>query len=287
MKYKIKVSVSFSVLFLLSAIGCSSSDHFIQYAKSYIEVGKIMDSVQLPYIIDLQNSHTHLIAVGVSHTYDQNDPQISVIKKTFLQFNPGITINEGGTITKTFATEQEAVQQNAEAGLLKYLSDGAHTPLINGDIEDSLEFKLMVKKYSKDDLFLYYMMERLVIPHLNGAYGNKPFEELYTKALEKWFIKEGFPVDENWRNFEGFKQLYQAKMGHPLLFTLNPDIELFDYVNPDCRYCAIGRTSKILRDSILLEKIHSELKVHPKVMVAFGHGHILAIEPALKKMMKK
>ncbi|MBT2620144.1 hypothetical protein [Chryseobacterium sp. ISL-6] len=268
-------------------MGCSTSGNFVRYSRSYVEVGKIMDSVHLPYIIDLEQGDKHLIAMGVSHTYNDNDPQISEIKQTYLQFKPDITINEGGQITKKFDSEKEAVEQNGEVGLLKYLSDIDHKPLMNGDIEDSLEFKLMLKKYSKEDLLLYYIMERLVIPHLNGAYGNKTIEELYTKAIQKWFIQEGFPVDKELQNFEGYKKLYQSKMGHPFQLSMNPDIELFDYVNPNCTYCTIGRNSKILRDSILLEKISSELKTHGKVMVAFGHGHILAIEPALKKMMKK
>ena len=60
-----------------------------------------------------------------------------------------------------------------------------------------------------------------------------------------------------------------------------------DYVNPNCKYCKIGRESKVVRDSVLLEKIQFELKSNDRVMVVFGHGHILAIEPALKKLMEK
>ncbi|ASK30008.1 hypothetical protein CEY12_07750 [Chryseobacterium sp. T16E-39] len=268
-------------------MNCSTPKNLVNYSRSYIEVGKVMDSVQLPYIVDLSKHNKHLIAAGVSHTYDDNNPQVAALKKLYLNFKPDIIINEGGQITKTFGTEKEAIEQNGETGLVKYLSDLDHKPLINGDIEDSLEFRVMLKKYPKDDLFLYYIMERLVIPHLNGAYGNKPFQELYAKAVQKWFIKEGFPVDKDLQDFEGFKKLYQAKIGHPLELSLNPDIELFDYVNPDCTYCAIGRNSKMLRDSVLLGKINSELQTHDKVMVVFGHGHILAIEPALKKMVKK
>ena len=287
MSYQTKLPVSAFFLFILLCIGCTNSNNFVQYSRSYIEVGKVMDSVQLPYVVDIQNTNKHLIAIGVSHTYDENNPQLAAIKKIYSNFKPDLTINEGGHITKKFKSEKEAIEQNGETGLLKYLSDLDQKPLINGDIEDASEFKLMLKKYTKDDLLLYYMMERLVIPHLNGAYGNKTFDELYTKAIQKWFIQEGFPVDKNLQTLEGFKKLYLDKMGHPLVLSINPDIELFDYVNPNCEYCAIGKSSKVLRDSILLDKINSELKTHDKIMVVFGHGHILAIEPALKKMMKK
>lgn len=272
---------------ILSASSCTSEKNFIKYSTDYVEVGKIMDSVKLPYTIQLNKGKKQLLAIGVSHTYDYNNPQIEIIRQKFQNFNPDITINEGGQINKIFPNEIDAVTSNGEVGLLKYLSDSNSKGLINGDIEDSLEFKIMLRKYSADDLLLYYIMERLIVPHLNGAYHNQDINELYEKAIQKWFIQENFPVNENWKTFIGFKKLYNYKIGHNLELTINPDIELFDYVNPNCKYCEIGRESKIVRDSVLLEKIQSELKSNERVMVVFGHGHILAIEPALKKMMIK
>lgn len=274
-------------LCILFVVACTSKKNLIKYSKDYVEVGKLLNTVQLPYTLKFNNQNKELLAIGFSHTYDINNPQLSVLKELFHEFNPDVALNEGGQITKKFKDEKEAVASSGEAGMLKYLSDLSNKELINGDTSDSLEYKIMLGKYSKDDLLLYYIMERLITPYLNGAHRDRSIEELYETVIQKWFINEGFPVDEDLRTFAGYKKLYHAKMGHDLELTINPDIELFDYVNPDCKYCLIGRTSKILRDSVLLEKINTELKTHNKVMVVFGHGHILAIEPALKKMMEK
>ncbi|MEH6306298.1 hypothetical protein RYH73_11630 [Olivibacter sp. CPCC 100613] len=274
-------------LVILCVVACTPKKHFIKYSRDYVEVGKLFSSVQLPYTLKFNNENKRLLAIGIAHTYNSNDPQLSVLKELFQEFSPDVTLNEGGQITKEFKDEKEAVASSGEAGLLKYLSDLNNKKLLNGDVQDSLEYKIMLNKHSKDDLLLYYIMERLIVPYLNGAHQGKSFEDLYELVIQKWFIDEGFPVDEDLRTFSGYQKLYRTKIGHDLEMTINPDIELFDYVNPDCKYCAIGRASKIVRDSVLLEKINAELKIHDKVMVVFGHGHILAIEPALKIMMEK
>ncbi|HWV74420.1 MAG TPA: hypothetical protein VN040_22025 [Pseudosphingobacterium sp.] len=276
----------FSII-ILCVVACTSKKNLIQYSKDYVEVGKLLNTVQLPYTLKFNNQNKELLVVGFSHTYDINNPQLNILKELFQEFNPDVALNEGGQITKKFKDEKEAVTANGEPGMLKYLSDLSNKELINGDTPDSVEYKIMLSKYSKDDLLLYYIMERLIGPYLYGAHRDKSIEDLYEMVIQKWFINEGFPVDEDLRTFDGYKKLYHAKIGYDLELTINPDIELFDYVNPDCKYCLIGRTSKILRDSVLLEKINTELKTHNKVMVVFGHGHILAIEPALKKMMGK
>ncbi|MCL4640450.1 MAG: hypothetical protein M5Z89_15750 [Olivibacter sp.] len=274
-------------IIILCVIGCNQKKNLIQYAKDYVDVGRVLNTVQLPYTLKYNNKNRQLLAIGIAHAYDINNPQLSILKELFQEFDPDIVLNEGGQITKKFQSEKEAVASSGEAGLLKYLSDLNNKKLINGDTPDSLEYKIMLNKYSKDDLLLYYIMERLIGPYLYGAHRDRSIEDLYEMVIQKWFINEGFPVDKELMTFAGYKKLYHAKIGHDPELTINPDIELFDYVNPDCKYCSIGRTSKILRDSVLLEKINAQLKIHNKVMLVFGHGHILAIEPALKRIMEK
>lgn len=180
-----------------------------------------MNTVQLPYTLKFNNQNKELLAVGFSHTYDVNNPQLSVLKKLFQEFNADIVLNEGGQITKKFKDEKEAVTANGEPGMLKYLSDLSNKELLNGDTPYSVEYKIMLGKYSKDDLFLYYIMERLIGPYLYGAHRDRSIEDLYETVIQKWFINEGFPVDEDLRTFAGYKKLYHAKMGHELELTIN------------------------------------------------------------------
>ncbi|MBX0335483.1 hypothetical protein K3G39_19790 [Pontibacter sp. HSC-14F20] len=173
--------------------------------------------------------------------------------------------------------------------MLKYLSDQAGVPLRNGDTPDSLEFRLMLPRYPKDDLFLYYMMERLVVPYLNKAYGERPFEELYARVVDAWFVKPGFPLRTEEQHLAYFRQLYQEKVGAPFVLEVNENnFERFDYANGgDCRFCEIGRSSKMVRDSVLLSRLDEALDHHDRVLVTFGHGHALALEPALRQLIAK
>jgi hypothetical protein len=82
--------------------------------------------------------------------------------------------------------------------------------------------------------------------------------------------------------------LFRKHVGTPFKPEVSFDnIEKFDYINGNCKFCAIGRTSKVVRDSVLLSKIDRALDRYDRVMVTFGHGHALAIEPALHQIINK
>jgi hypothetical protein len=256
----------------------------------YVTVGSMMDTVRLPYVIDLASGKKRLVFIGCDHNTDTSHAQYRTIEQYFNDLKPQIAFNEGGQIPETvhFGSGREAITKSGETGYLKYLCDNAGIRMMDGDINDSLEFSITLHKHDRDQLLLYYLMERLVIPYLYGAYGQKPFEELYQEAIEHWFIDRGFPVAGELRSFSGFQQLYRTHVGNEFELKITMDIEKFDYINGgDCRFCAIGRTSKMVRDSILLQKIDKSLKEYDRVMITFGGGHALAVEPALKEMMER
>jgi hypothetical protein len=242
-------------------------------------------------VIDLRKGNKRLVLIGCSHTRDTTSSEFTAIELYFKELQPQITFNEGGQIDSTvnFKSRNDAIAKKGETGLLKYLSDKANIRMLNGDISDSLEYALTLKKHPKDDLFLYYIMERFVVPYLNNAYGARSFEELYNHVIEAWFIKPGFPLNEEEKSIAYFEKLYLEKMGRPFVLEVNEDnFEKFDYINGGgCKFCAIGRSSKMVRDVVLLDKINEAFDKYDRVMVTFGHGHALAIEPALKQIIDK
>lgn len=249
-----------------------------------------MEHVKTPYVIDAQYGRKHVLLVGCNHTRDTSSPQCVVIQQQFRKLQPQVAFNEGGQLdpAENYATVQEGIQQNGETGVMKYLCDRAGIQLLDGDLAEHIELPLMLRKYGKDDLLLYYVMERLVVPYLSGAYGNQPFESLYEKAVPDWFVKDGLPLSKSEQTLDYFKALYRTKTGGPFTLTLSQDVEKFDYVNGNgCYYCALGRTSKMTRDSVLLAKIDQALDKHDRVMVTFGQGHALAIEPALRQLVRR
>lgn len=257
----------------------------------YVKVGQMFDTIRTPYLIDLSKGRKRIVFIGCSHTRDSTDRQYTVIEQYFKELQPQIAFNEGGQIPDNlhFRSKSEAIAQSGEAGFLKFICDQAKIKMLNGDITDSLEFSITRQKHPKDELFLYYVMERLVIPYLNRAYGDKPFEELYNRAITTWFVQPGFPLNKQEQSFAYFKQLYQKHIGRAFVLEINEDnFEKFDYINGgDCKFCAIGRTSKMVRDSVLLNKIDQALYQYDKIIVTFGHGHALAVEPALKQLIIK
>lgn len=256
----------------------------------YVKVGEMMDTVEAPYVIDVQQGKKRVVLVGCVHVYDSTHQQFTVLQNYFKEIRPQIAFNEGGQVSEDthYSSLSEAASKRGETGSLKYLSDQAGIKMLNGDTEDSVEFAITLKKHPKDKLFLYYAMERIVIPYIYGAYGEGDFEEKYEKFVKSWFVDSGYPLDSTEQDFSYFKSLYLKYTGVDFEPELNEVIEQFDYINGgDCEFCAIGRTSKIVRDSVLLSKISQALEEYDRVMVTFGHGHALAIEPALKQIIQQ
>jgi len=255
----------------------------------YVTVGKMMDSIKPPYIIDLSNGQKRIVFIGCDHNRDTAHPQFKAIQRYFEDLKPQIAFNEGGQIADSvrFLSCNDGVNHDGETGCLKYYCDKAGIKMMNGDVPDSVEFTITLKRYPADELLLYYLMERLVIPYLNGAYGKEPFEVIFDKAIQKWFVNEGFPLTRDQQSLGYFKQLYRKYTGNEFVLKLTADIEKFDYINPDCKFCEIGRTSKMIRDSVLLSKIDQSLDRYDRAIITFGNGHAIAVEPALRQIIDK
>jgi hypothetical protein len=257
----------------------------------YVEVGKGFDTVKTPHVIDLRNGNKRLVFVGCEHTRDTAHPQFAAIERYFNDLKPQIAFNEGGQVKDSvrYRSRHEAAAHNGETGCLKYFSDRAGIKMINGDITEREEFPITLRIHPREELFLYYVMERIVQPYLMGMHGNAPFEEIYEQQMNKWFVASGFPLAPEEQSADYFKGLFRKQVGAPFKPEVNFDnIEKFDYVNGgDCKFCAIGRTSKVVRDSVLLTKIDQSLDRYDRVMVTFGHGHALAVEPALHQIINR
>ena len=256
--------------------------------RSYVDIGKIFDSIQPPYIIDLSEGKKRLIFVGCAHQADSTHVQFSEIERLFQDLQPQIAFNEGGQFKDStrYNRRNEAIRKEGEAGILKFLCDKQSIKMMNGDLADSLEFKLTLQKHSKEEMWLYYVVERIGIPYKYGGHGKKPFEAVFNDLVQNYFVKNGFPLTEDEKKLDFFKMLYKKYTGQ--IFKIEAlDVESFDYVNDNCAFCAIARTSKMVRDSVLLSKIDKALDNYDRVFVTFGHGHALAIELALKEIMQR
>ena len=259
------------------------------HTVDYVDVGKRMEHVQTPYVIDVSNGAKHLVFIGCNHVRDSTDRQFAVIQQYFAQLKPQVAFNEGGQLSGSlhYPSVNKAVSDAGETGCLKYLSDQTGIQLLNGDTPDSLEFTIALKRFPKEELYLYYVMERIVVPYLSMGSQQEPFEPYFNNVITS-FVNDRFPLRTTEQSLGYFKELYQRYMNRPFVLSLTEDIEKFDYSNGgDCHFCRVGRGSKMIRDSILLTKLDRAFDQYDRVIVTFGHGHALAIEPALKQIIAR
>jgi hypothetical protein len=256
--------------------------------RDYVTVGKMMDSIQPPYVIDIANNSKHLVFIGCDHNNDSSHAQYGVIERYANSLQPQVSFNEGGQIPDSihYTSKNEAAFKDGETGVLKYYSDKLGIKMLNGDLPFKVELPLVLQKQTIEDLYVYYIMERFAVPYHYGAYGKQSFDSVFAKNALPYLLKNGLPLSPSQQSFNYFKQLYKQTTKQN--FDINNfDLEAFDYVNDHCHFCAVGRTSKMTRDSVLLSKIETAFKTNDRVLVTFGHGHALALEPALRQLMSQ
>lgn len=256
---------------------------------NYVDVGLMLQTIGGPTVLDLKNNNgKQVVLVGCPHSQDTTAKEFDLIDIYFKHLKPQIAFNEGGMVREDvhYTSRNEAIRDRGETGLLKYHCDIAGIKMLNGDFTEEEEFKAMLALYPKDELLLYYTFERFIIPYKYGMDSDKPLEDAYANFISGYLTKHGFPLTDNERTFGYFKQVYQQHMKQAFDLT-KADIEQFDFLNDNCKFCALGRTSKVVRDEALLQKINAALDQYDRVFVTFGGAHALAIEPALKKLLRE
>jgi uncharacterized Rmd1/YagE family protein len=256
--------------------------------RNYVKVGQLFDSIKPAYVIDVSNGNKRIVFIGCEHQMAANHPQFAAIETYFKALQPQITFNEGGQIADTirYKTYQMGIEKNGESGALKYLSDNIGIKMRDGDMSDSLQFAYTSRYHTQEEWYLYYMIERIIVPYYYDKNKKESLDTVFSKTTKGYFTRKGFKMSEEQLSLNHFKTVYKKYMGKP--FDINNfDMEAFDYVNDNCKFCAIGRTSKIVRDSVLLTKIDNALDTYDRVMVTFGHGHALAVEPALRQIINR
>ncbi|MEO6230945.1 MAG: hypothetical protein ABJB11_17590 [Ferruginibacter sp.] len=276
------------LLILLFSVGINAEGQKKYELISYLKIN--VDSngnlVKNPYVIDLHNKQKHLIVIGTQHSRDTSNNMFAVIEKIFYQLKPELIINEGGNLTKSFSSRNQAILKEGELGLEKFLADNAGIKTLNGDMNDKLEFEELSKAYSKEEALLFFASERFILPYAFGQYSGD-LEKVYDSIfIKKYLLKEGISLTAKERKFSFYTKLYK-KYFHQEFSLDNIDQFNFTPFRQQSRLNDVTRESKEIRDIALLETIEQQLKVHDTILVIFGGWHVLAIEPALKQIVER
>lgn len=237
---------------------------------------------------ELTHGKKHLIFFGTNHVRYVDHPQFQVLAKVFREMSPQIAFNEGGEIPKSqkYKSITDGILRNGETGLLKYLSDSIGIDMKDGDMDTRSEFKELLKTIPQDQVYLYMAIERFLNGYRDGYFGKKSIEKSFQDDFISYLEENGFPVTDEERNFDHVKDLYKKYFGEELV--LNNLLPVHDYyLIDDGIFGDVGRRTKVVRDEALLSKIDSALYKYDRVFVVFGGSHRIAVEPALKEIIRK
>ena len=231
----------------------------------------------------------HLTFVGTSHNQDTTHAQFQILEELFNEVKPQIAFNEGGNwkIEGKYKSRNMAISENGEVGLLQFLCDKNHIKMINGDMPDKDEYKVLFSEYPFEKVYLLLGIERFVNPYKNGAYKNFDIKTAFeTKFIIRDFVKNNIKLTKEQSTFEYLKKVYKKYMGRELtLETMEPMQDY--YLSNQTEFGVLHRRSKEIRDSVLLGKIDSTLDKKDRVFVVFGASHLLAVKPALNQIIRR
>jgi hypothetical protein len=275
---------------IFSCKSTSKTDNHYQ-TINYLEVAKILATNppdNFPLVIKLKAGKKQLIFIGTAHTRDITK-QADSIDYYFHQLQPQIAFNEGGQVDKKkhYNNRNEAINQDAEIGQLKYLCDKQNIEMVNGDLVTADEFKELFKIYSREQVLLYTCCERFFALYKNNWIDTtKGIEIAYQKDFIQYLESENVTLSKSEKEYSYMTKAYKNFFETDLDIYRIPT-EKHDFLKDNGKLCEIGRSSKMVRDKQLLTTIEQALKKHDRIFVAFGGAHLLAIKPALRQIMKK
>ena len=278
------------ILFLLVHLIFSCKTTKTQYqTKDYLEVGKYFDTINdFPQVLKLKAGKKQLIFIGTAHTREITK-QADSIDLYFNQLQPQIAFNEGGQVAKDkhYNNRNEAINQKAEIGQLKYLCDKQSIEMLNGDLASKDEFKELFKIYGREQVLLYMCCERFFALYKNNWIDTtKGIEKSYQKEFIQDLGKDGVHLNKGEKSYDYMKKAYKNQFGDTL-DVYNIPTEKHYFLKDNGKLCEIRRSSKVVRDRQLLKTIENALKKYDRIFIVFGGAHAIAIEPALRQIVKR
>jgi len=138
--------------------------------------------------LDKVRGNKHLIYLGEQHGNDPSDSRFDTIQKYFSLSNPTIILNEGGQVADSvhFKSREEAIQKEGTIGFLKFLADNAKVKLTNADCPDSLEISSLLRKYDRNRILYFLVLQRFIPQFLSGYNGAIDLKAEYGRFTEKY-----------------------------------------------------------------------------------------------------
>jgi hypothetical protein len=239
-----------------------------------------------PFTREFKNERQVLFYFGANHSRNPADPQYSMLREYWAQFlaategKERIVLIEGG-LRPVPENEEIAITSGSEGSLVTFLAHQANISVACPDISDE-ELIRQQPKTSKEEILLYWFLS--YVGNYQRQADPKPDFE---KSVRRWC--ENQQQRKIWEGMEislsVLKELYAKVLGRE--FDENEDPN--DLVNPnktETPVNRVARTQSDLRDANIVSEIERYWNEGKSIFVAFGSGHLIIEEPALKELLK-
>lgn len=162
-----------------------------------------------PYVIDVSNNSKRLVIVGTQHSYDSLNPLYQEMEQLFYAVSPQVIINEGGDLSKTYSSLNQAIAENSDLGFDKYLADKVGIETVNGNEPQALEFQELAEIYSKEEAIVFYGAERFMLPYVFGEYEGDLKEFYESKFIFNLMEYDKVPLTMEEQKFSYYQHAYE------------------------------------------------------------------------------
>ena len=290
--YSLFLTTPFSCTFQSKKVGLNPLKEIepINYSEINDQVQNILqkNNGKFPIIkFEKTKGNKQLIYFGEQHGNDPNDSRFDTIQKYFSLYKPTILLNEGGQISDSihFKNREDAIQKKGTIGFLKFLADNANLRLQNADCPDSLEISSLLRKYDRNRILYFLVIQRFIPQFLSGYNGAIDLKAEYGKFTENYLATRcNLKLTENEKQWNYFEKRYAENNNNKKI-----DLKNFDLSQTEFNKGELGKISNSsfqIRDSIIILNIHKTFQNHDKVFIVFGAAHLLAEKPTLEKLFE-
>jgi hypothetical protein len=268
-------SIVHGSLMLVLCCACATTQQRIMTWAEYASLQRSGQHPEWPYIFQPRTRRGALMYFGARHTFDPADSQVARIQKEWNRFRPDIAFTEGG-FPPIATTEEEAVHNAGEPGLVRFLAARDNVPTTTLDPSTAEEVASLSRAFSREQIKLFFVL-RGVSQYLQraGVLGLEPESTRILGVFSKTPGLSGSP-----RNIEELQAAYRRYFpGATSYQEVQPS--WFDPTVTATFFNDISRASSEYRDAYMVRLLTQHVSDGQRVFAVVGGSHVVMQERAL------
>lgn len=253
--------------------------------QEMMEIGNVrhLDENHGPYVVEGESQGKLLMFVGCSHSNNPEHRQWPLVRAKWDAFlahnNPKKHVFIEGWVRKMEGSQAEVIAEHGDAGFINMLAqeDGVEHSCVEPDRGE--EARYLREKFTPHEVLAYYFARQLEAWARGGKETCPSWEEWIQKGMWKYGQMEEWSDQD--LSLDSLVGVYEEVFAHSLDPEDRP--KLNDESNPALN--PVASACNDLRDRKLFESIVEKLHQGYDIFVNYGSGHIITMEPALRKLI--